>query len=92
MCHTYIEIPKTLPNDTPENLEKKLDVLNKNRDSITVISKSPTGEADNKIINLTIKKNGEIVYTSDGVEIKLELHDDYSNDTLRKSLWPVVYK
>lgn len=92
LCHTYIEIPKTSPNDTPENLEKKLDVLKKNRDSITVISKSPTGEADNKIINLTIKKNGEIVYTSDGVEINLELHDDYSNDTLRKSLWPVVYK
>ena len=56
LCHTYIEIPKTLPNDTPENLEKKLDVLKKNRDSITVISKSPTGAADNKIINLTIKK------------------------------------
>lgn len=79
LCHTYNVAPLT-------------EALSNNYDSITVLGKENTNGANNIYISLEITDSREINVVFDGDENNLQPHDDYSNKTLRKSLWPVVYR
>ncbi|MDH6341907.1 hypothetical protein M2480_000570 [Parabacteroides sp. PFB2-12] len=52
----------------------------------------PDGAHGNQPISMTIDANNTITCFIDGFgQISLEPHDDFQNESLRKSLWPVVF-
>lgn len=79
LCHTY-------------QLDPIADVSANNYDSTVILHKSTVEEKGEYTIVLKMDQDGSsLKYKMGANEIQLEPHDDYGNESLRKSLWPVIY-
>lgn len=83
LCHTY--------KMNPAN-----DIASNNYDSTTIldiyeIPISISGGHNMMTIKLEINNENDIRYDIGPNHIQLTPHDDYNNESLRKSLWPVIY-
>lgn len=79
LCHTY-------------QLDPIADVSANNYDSTVILHKSTVEEKGEYTIVLNMDQDGSsLKYKMGANEIQLEPHDDYGNESLRKSLWPVIY-
>lgn len=77
LCHTYNSNPKEAATSG-------------NYDSITILHEYPVVGVSNNRIRIEINDEREINYKFNGLALDLQPHDDYTNEALRKSLWPVV--
>lgn len=80
LCHTYQQDPITAVRDN-------------NYDSTVILHKHNVSEQGNyKIVLNMVQDGSSLEYRVGGSVITLEPHDDYGNESLRKSLWPIIYK
>ena len=80
LCHTYQQDPITAVRDN-------------NYDSTVILHKHNVSEQGNyKIVLNMVQDGSSLEYRVGGSVISLEPHDDYGNESLRKSLWPIIYK
>ena len=77
LCHTY--------NSNPMEA-----ATSGNYDSITILHDYTVVGVGNNRIRIEINDEREINYKFNGLALDLQPHDDYTNEALRKSLWPVV--
>lgn len=83
LCHTY-------------KLNPTVDVMQRNYDSTVILHNydmpAAMAQAHQNInINFEISDANVVSYSVGPTVIQLQSHDDYYNESLRKSLWPVVY-
>lgn len=79
LCHTY-------------NTDPMQAAIDGNYDSITILHEYNVLAVSNNVIKIEITDEREINYFFNGQKLILQPHDDYANEALRKSLWPVVYR
>ncbi len=84
LCHTYKMNPA---NDIASNNYDSTTILD-----IYAIPISISGGHNMMTIKLEINNENDIRYDIGPNHIKLTPHDDYNNESLRKSLWPVIYE
>ena len=89
LYHSYYSIEKVY--EEIQNLNGASGNRDTNKiDCITILKGEPTAGYGNNInVSLEVDASGQLVYKINNAKIELSLADNYSNESLRRSLWPI---
>ena len=89
LYHSYYSIEKVY--EEIQNLNGASGNRDTNKiDCITILKGEPTAGYGNNInVSLEVDASGQLVYKINNARIELSLADNYSNESLRRSLWPI---
>lgn len=89
LYHSYYSIEKVY--EEIQNLNGASGNRDTNKiDCITILKGEPTAGYGNNInVSLKVNASGELEYEINHARIELSLADNYSNESLRRSLWPI---
>lgn len=88
LYHSYYSIEKVY--EEVQNLNGAAGRDTNKIDCITILKIEPTaGHGNNINVSLKVDASGELEYEINHARIELSLADNYSNESLRRSLWPI---